>query len=191
MGAQNFKRNANQFTRRVMSSRLIIPGLLLATFLAATAVLASQSEAKVQRRNEAKRVGLPDPGSLHLRTGRIIAVRYEEKYGAFQAVDQSTKERGAFIRYIWWYQPDGSGSFINESAQTGYAESRELSPGPSTKLEVGPIELGWSASGDGVGWVYYRHPDRHDIIYELAETDEVDITKVDASKLKFSSGKDQ
>src|SRR3712207_5650116 len=51
--------------------------------------------------------------SVRLPTGRILVVRYAGKYGAIQAIDQASEERGGFIRYAWWYQPDGSGSFIS------------------------------------------------------------------------------
>ncbi len=62
----------------------------------------------------------PNQNAYALPVGLILLVKYDGKYGALQAVEQASHERGAFIRYAWWFQPDGSGSFINESAQFGF-----------------------------------------------------------------------
>ncbi len=132
-------------------------------------------------------VGLP--------TGFILVVRHQGKYGAVKAIDQASADRGGFIRYAWWYQPDGSGSFINLNTQTGYGETHDHVPGvPETQppppswwpeLEIGPIKLEWSLSWDGYGYVYFgTHNSNHEE-YELAITDKVDISKVEASRLEF------
>jgi photosystem II stability/assembly factor-like uncharacterized protein len=126
--------------------------------------------------------------SLPLFTGEILLVRHEGKYGAVRAIEQTSKGRGGCIRYEWWYQPDGSGSFVNKNALTGIAEAREVYPAPglflAPFLQVGPIVLGWWVGGEGQGWVPFRHPDRLNIVYGLVITKKTDIKSVDA-KVEF------
>lgn len=122
-------------------------------------------------------VGLPD--------GNILVVRHSGRYGAVKALQQTGTDRGASIRYQWWYQPNGSGSFSDTSVQSGYGETREDYPGPSPQLEVGPIELEWSVSGEGYGYVYFGPPGRHSQEYELALTYEADITRIRGTQLNF------
>jgi hypothetical protein len=135
------------------------------------------------------------PNSVTLPTGRILVVRYDGKYGAIKAIDQASEKRGGFIRYAWWYQPDGSGSFISSTAETGYGETRDYAPrdgGPdigtirqTPSLEIGPVELEWSMASDGYGYVYYGPPGNHSEEYELALTNETDISRVDGAHLDF------
>jgi hypothetical protein len=93
-------------------------------------------------------------------TGLILVVKHNNYYGAVLAVEQASMERGACIRYIWWYQPDGSRHFVGPGTQTGYGEAREdhSRPGPSPRLS----------------------PD-----YLLALTNKVDISQVDATKVNL------
>lgn len=136
-----------------------------------------------------------------LPTGLILLVRHEGRYGAVQAIDQASQRRGAFIRYIWWYQPDGSGSFINENAQSGFASTREeggraadpppqleIGPGRPTRLTIGPIELEWSVASDGSGWVYYGPSSTPTEGYELCVTDCIDIASINATDPAFDFG---
>lgn len=136
--------------------------------------------------------------AVGLRTGFILLVRHEGRFGAVQAVDQAGRDRGAFIRYVWWYQPDGSGSFINVNAQSGFSSTHEegnhaadppsqlqIGPGRPTNLNVGPIVLEWSMGGDGFGWVYYGPSSTPTAGYELCLTHEVDITSIDAIDPKY------
>ncbi len=118
-----------------------------------------------------------------LPTGPILLVRFQGKVGALKAVDQASDSRGKFIRYAWWYLPDGSTDFSVPGVEFGFGETGEhLSSSP--KVEIGPIKLTWSMGGDGLGWVYYGNsagsPD-----YELAITREVDISRVDAKHFEF------
>jgi hypothetical protein len=135
------------------------------------------------------------PNSVTLPTGRILVVRYAGKYGAIKAIDQASEKRGGFIRYAWWYQPDGSGSFISSTAETGYGETRDYvptngEPGIGTirhtpSLEIGPIELEWSMASDGYGYVYNGPPGHHSEEYELGLTNDTDISRVDGARLDF------
>lgn len=111
-------------------------------------------------------------------------MRHSGKYGALKAIEQTGSKRGAAIRYQWWYQPDGSSSLISPGIQTGYGEAREGGP-PGPRLQIGPIELEWSMCNDGSGWVYFGPLGGHSHEYELALTDETDISQVDLSRLQF------
>ncbi len=139
--------------------------------------------------------------SVGLPTGVILVVRHAERYGAIKAIDQAHQDRGGFIRYVWWYQPDGSGSFINPNAHTGYGDTRdyvpavgergELSGKVMPRLYVGPIELQWSMSDDGYGFGYFGPPERtteEAQQYEMSITDETDISKVRTEALEFVRG---
>ena len=122
---------------------------------------------------------------VSLPTGEILIVKLEGKYGAVKAADQASSERGSFIRYIWWYQPDGSGVFVGPTTQTGYSETREVRGRPSPQLEVGPIRLQWSVGGDGIGWVYFGPGTSPSPGYQLGLTNEIDIARVDAAKVEL------
>ncbi|MDQ3634489.1 MAG: hypothetical protein M3405_08270 [Acidobacteriota bacterium] len=104
-----------------------------------------------------------------IRNGLILLVRYQGRYGALQAVDQSSNKRGSFIRYSWWYQPDETPNFINDRTEYGFGETSEKTPNPQVK--IGPIELAWSISGEGSGWIYFG-PISKSIEYELTPTNE-------------------
>jgi len=124
--------------------------------------------------------------AVGLRTGTILVIRQEGRYGAVQAIDQASDKRGAFIRYAWWFQPDGSAQFTSSTTQTGVAETRESYPGPAPHLQVGPIQLEWSMGGDGFGWVYYHGTlSKSAGLCALAPTNENDITKIDGAQLRF------
>ncbi len=138
------------------------------------------------RRKETDRSQHPyySGNAINVPDGRILVVRHSGKYGALKPLEQTSMERGASIRYQWWYQPDGSSSFTNSSVQTGYGEAREgASSGP--RLLIGPIELEWSVCGDRLGWVYFGPLGGHSPDYELALTSETDISKLDLSRLQF------
>ena len=124
--------------------------------------------------------------SVALHTGQILLVRYEGKYAAIQALEQTSRERGAMIKYRWWYQPDGTGSFVNQNVLAGTDEAREIYPEPgkmmAPQLNVGPIVLGWTVGGEGQGWIYSRHPDILNIVYELVSTEKTDIRLIDAKR---------
>ena len=122
--------------------------------------------------------------AVGLRTGSILVVRKDGKYGAIQAIDQSSNTRGSFIKYAWWYQPDGSGQFLSPSTLSGFGEAKECYPGPGPLLRVGPIDIKWSIGGDGQGWVYFHGP-FSSTSCALAPTHQVDISKINAAELKF------
>lgn len=120
-----------------------------------------------------------------LPTGLILVVKHKDKYGAVQAIDQSGKDRGAFIKYVWWYQPNGTGTFLDKDVQNNFSVTKEDYPGQSPMLEIGPIKLQWSMGGEGRGWVYFGPEVSGSTEYELAVTRLIDITKVDATKIEL------
>lgn len=133
--------------------------------------------------------------ALGVPTGLILIVRKDGKYGAVQVVDRQSKGRDEFVRYAWWFQPDGSSIFTNERADAGFKEARRNAlPGSGMAvvmrvtdalLEVGPIRLMWSSGGQGFTWVYYGPSSNPSPDYELAVTDAIDISKVDASRVRL------
>ena len=122
--------------------------------------------------------------AVGLLTGKILVIRKDSKYGAVLAVDQSSDKRGSFIKYAWWYQPDGSGQFLSPSTISGFGEAKESYPGSAPILNVGPIAVEWSIGGDGQGWVYFHGPFSSSGC-ALAPTSEVDISKINAEVLHF------
>lgn len=120
--------------------------------------------------------------AMRLLTGQILLIRHLGKYAAVQAIDQASGDRGGFVRYAWWYQPDGTGIFTNSSAVTGFGETGE---GKGNQMEIGPIKLSWSKSDDGAGWVYFGPTVVPSPDFELAYTSETDISKVDAATFVF------
>jgi hypothetical protein len=130
--------------------------------------------------------------AIGLPTGLILLVRHNGKYGAVQAIDQSSQNRGSFIRYAWWYQPDGSGSFTKGNVEFGFGETSEGRPGVTPRLQIGPIQLEWSIGGEGSGWVYFGPKVTPSPDYELLVTNEVDISMVNAEGLanQFIKAKD-
>lgn len=124
--------------------------------------------------------------AISLPTGLILVVRHADRYGALLPVDQASDKRGSFIRYIWWYQADGSANLLSSTAQTGYGEARESYPGIPPQLRIGPVALEWSIGDDGYGWVYYGPTSKPSPDYEFALSSSHDISKVDAAGLPFS-----
>jgi hypothetical protein len=121
--------------------------------------------------------------ALGLPTGFIMLIKQDDKYGALKAIDQSSRNRGSFIKYYWWYQPDGTGKFTSSSVQFGYEEGSEGKTG-SDFLEIGPIKLEWSAGSEGQGWVYFGSTRPSEEI-ELVVTTEIDISRIDAKDFNF------
>jgi hypothetical protein len=117
-------------------------------------------------------------GVILITLGLVIFILAFVSFG-----DSVARQKGSFIRYIWWYQPDGSGSFTNKNALTGSGEARE-EPGAYPALKVGPLLVGWSIGAANQGYVYFRHPDTADFVYGLVLTKKTDIRSVDA-KLEF------
>jgi hypothetical protein len=152
-------------------------------------------------------ISAPQPqysgNSVSLLNGYILVVRYAGMYGALQAVEQwgHAPNRPPFIRYAWWYQPDGSGTFASPDTERGFGateepftleqldasmqQGRALRADRQPTLQIGPIRLEWSIAGDGMGYVYFGPYGNHSDEYELAVTNEVDITRVDGSRLNF------
>jgi len=122
-------------------------------------------------------VGLP--------CGLILLVRSQAKYGALLAVEQSHANRGAHIRYVWWYQPDGSTNLLAPNVEVGFGEASEKFPGPSPMLRIGPIALEWSIGGEGQGWVYYGMSSASEVDVELAVTNAIDISTLDVQHQNF------
>lgn len=120
--------------------------------------------------------------AMRLLTGQILLIRHLGKYAAVQAIDQASVDRGGFIRYVWWYQPDGTGIFTTPSVLTGFGETGE---GKGNQLEIGSFKLSWSKSEDGTGWVYFGPSIVPSPDFELAYTAETDITKIDAASYVF------
>lgn len=125
--------------------------------------------------------------SVGLPTGPILLVKHADRYGALQALEQAKSDRGAFIRYAWWYQPDGETTFLNERTQFGHGDAGEKRPGSPPMLRIGPITLEWSVGGEGHGWVYYGPSSSPSPDYELAITNHVSISAVDAQSAQFHS----
>lgn len=123
--------------------------------------------------------------AIGLPTGLILLIHHAGKYGAVQAIEQAKMDRGAFIRYVWWYQPDGSTKFLNTNTQFGYLETRENYQGPPPLLQIGSIKLEWSVGGEGHGWVYYGPSSSPSLEYELALTNHISISNVDAGEADF------
>jgi hypothetical protein len=152
-------------------------------------------------------ISAPEPvysgNSVSLSNGYTLVVRYAGMYGALQAVEQwgHAHNRRPFIRYAWWYQPDGSGTFASPDTERGFGATEEpftleqlnasmqqgrgLRADRQPTLQIGPIDLEWSIAGNGMGYVYFGPYGNHSDEYELAVTNEVDITKVDGSLLNF------
>ncbi|HWI54412.1 MAG TPA: hypothetical protein VNT57_01860 [Desulfobacteria bacterium] len=120
--------------------------------------------------------------AMRLLTGQILLIRHLGKYAAVQAIDQASADRGGYIRYVWWYQPDGSGVFTAPETLTGFGETGE---GKGNQLEIGPLKLSWSKSDDGTGWVYFGPTIVPSPDFELAYTSETDIAKIDAAAFVF------
>lgn len=121
--------------------------------------------------------------ALKLFTGGILLVRHQGKYGAVQAVEQASGERGSFIRYVWWYQPDGTGSFTNANTLQGFGETGETM---GSQLEIGPIKLSWSKCEEGSGWIYFGPTIMPSPEYELVIAGEIDIAKINAINYLFN-----
>lgn len=134
------------------------------------------------------------PNAIGLPSGLILCVRYQGRYGALQPVEQIGEQRAlgqqALIRYAWWYQPDGSGVFTTPTAQRGFGEAREGNPASEPVLEIGPMRLYWSTGGPGFGWVYYGPSTVPSPDYELGATNQVDISRVEATRLQYQRGVD-
>ncbi len=120
--------------------------------------------------------------AMRLLTGQILLIRHLGKYAAVQAFDQASADRGSFVRYVWWYQPDGTGIFTTPETTTGFGETGE---GKGNQLEIGPLKLSWSKSHDGTGWVYFGPTIVPSPDFELAYTAETDISKIDAASYVF------
>ncbi|HWI55490.1 MAG TPA: hypothetical protein VNT57_07340, partial [Desulfobacteria bacterium] len=120
--------------------------------------------------------------AMRLLTGQILLIRHLGKYAAVQAIDQASADRGGYVRYVWWYQPDGTGTFTKPETMTGFGETGE---GKGNQLEIGPLKLSWSKSDDGTGWVYFGPTIVPSPEFELAYTSETDISKIDASAYVF------
>lgn len=127
--------------------------------------------------------------AMRLLTGQILLIRHLGKYAAIQAIDQASASRGGFVRYVWWYQPDGTGIFTTSQTMIGFGETGE---GKGNQLEIGPVKLAWSKSDDGTGWVYFGPTIVPSPDFELAYTAETDISKIDAAAyVFFKSEKDE
>ncbi|MGI8544313.1 MAG: hypothetical protein ACR2MD_12685 [Aridibacter sp.] len=114
--------------------------------------------------------------AILLNNGMILLVKHKGKYGAIQAIDQSSSSRGSFIRYSWWYQPNNSNNFINENTQHGFGKTSETTS--YHKVKIGPIELAWSISGEGRSWIYFTPDNFPSVEYELAITNHFDIGSI-------------
>lgn len=120
-------------------------------------------------------VGLP--------TGLILLVRCNSRYGALQMIDQSSVDSGSKFRYVWWYQPDGKGTFTNYNTLTGCSEDAITSTNGSPKIKIGPIELMWSECYEGIGWVYFGPSSTPSSDIEFCVTNEINIRNIDAVTL--------
>ena len=67
----------------------------------------------------------------------------------------------------------------------GELNVRELRSDRWPTLQIGPIHLEWSTAHDGMGYVYFGPHGHHSDEYEVAVTNEVDITRIDGSRLNF------
>jgi hypothetical protein len=166
--------------RNMTPSTLFIASLLFASLFAVSGAQGAMTQ-DVKRQRV---IRCDPPRSVVIPTGPILIVRHQGKYGAVQATEQVVGQDGNSVHYVWWYQPDGSGSFTNENTWTGIGEDREHPEGgPDTVLQIGPFTLQWSAYKDGYGYVYYHHPNHRDIVYDLIVTRKKDISNVDAAKM--------
>ncbi|MBD0377155.1 MAG: hypothetical protein ICV51_16195 [Flavisolibacter sp.] len=144
-----------------------------------------------QLRNSIIREEVKHDNAVLLYTGLILLIKYKGSCGAIKAIDQAWKDRDSFIKYYWWYQTEPNiNNFISPSTQSGYAETGEWVQNGNEKrynkpiLNIGPIKLQWSAGGNGAGWVYYGLGIPSDD-YQLALTNEIDITKINITNYKF------
>lgn len=147
---------------------------------------ATQSRLQVKLRSAlVEAPPLPNQNAYALPVGLILLVKHNGKYGALQAVEQASSSRGAFIRYAWWFQPDGSGDFTNESVKFGFdVKGERMKPYPPM-LNIGPIQLEWSVGGEGQGWVYFGPSSTPNPEYELVITGQVDISKINAEQFRL------
>lgn len=148
-------------------------------------------------------IGHPPRGdnAVGIQTGLIFLIRAGGKYAAVQAVEHRvvsspskpggawTSEPGGsrnFVRYVWWYQPDGSGILSNENAEFGSGIAHEGDYLLRTPyLRIGPLELQWSAGGTHSGWVYFRRSGEPGEEYEFAHTREIDIANINAAEVNI------
>lgn len=105
-------------------------------------------------------------------TASIMLVKYDGKYGAFQPIEQSSSPK-EFTRYAWWYQPDGSMNFINESVESGLDKVSN-----SVNINIGAIRLGWSGGGESYCWIYFGPTGENSDRYELQVTEEINIRTI-------------
>ena len=132
-----------------------------------------------------ERMASDPPHAATFLTGPIVVMRRQGKYAAVQAIDQASQARGAFIKYAWWYNPDGGSRFTSANVLHGFAIAGEQDPHRPPTLEIGPLRVPWSIGGDGQGWLYFHRGAIPPDGCELSLTDEIDISKVDGSKLQF------
>jgi hypothetical protein len=129
-----------------------------------------------------------DKHAIGLPTGLILLVKHQGKYGAVQAIEQTSSQNGGFIRYSWWYQPDGTESFTNPNVQRGFNIAYAEPPEPELewRIVIGPIKLLWSTCNDSHGWVYFGPllpPSPTCLEYELLVTKEINIRKINIAGL--------
>jgi FtsZ-binding cell division protein ZapB len=128
--------------------------------------------------------------AIGLPCGLILLVRSQGKYGAILAVEQSHANRGSRLRYVSWYQSDGSSDLLAPNVIVSFAETSEKRPGPSPMINVGPICLEWSVGGEGQGWVYYGYSGRTNLDIELAMTNSIDLSTIDLDRAGFRRRED-
>jgi hypothetical protein len=126
--------------------------------------------------------------AVRIPTGYITFVRWRHDtvaVGVFRADEQDYGGTGRFehlfIRYVWWFQPNGDRTFRTRATRSGYGETEETSPTTGHVLQLGPMSVQWSGAGRGFGWVYFTPPwgSARPPIYEIGLTCAVDLHRVD------------
>jgi hypothetical protein len=135
--------------------------------------------------------------ALLLTDGAILVARNGNEFGAVKALRQTIPDEALGlgerpgIDYEWWFQGDGSGSFLRQNVGHGFGRAEERGEGYAVpQIEIGPMRLEWSMCRRGAGWVYFNGfpggPDE----YELAQTNLAHIEDIDVRRLTFMRGPD-
>jgi hypothetical protein len=130
---------------------------------------------------------------VRIPTGYITLVRWLHDTVAVGVFRPDEQEYGAngrfehvFIRYVWWFQPNGDRTFRNRATRSGYGETEETYPTTGHVLQLGPMSVQWSGGNPGFGWVYFKLPwGPARPIYEFGLTCAVDLHRVDWNAIRW------
>jgi len=131
---------------------------------------------------------VPHAGNaIRLDTGNIMVVRHGDRYGAIQALKQTSNENGdSTMEYEWWYQPNGTSDF-DRGIQNEIYKAIQKTSDAIALVTVGSICLGWSRCSNSSGWLYFGYDPQGLDDYELAWTTLTDISQLPTLTLRFKS----